>query len=143
MIRGLLRLILVVVLLVGLAAFFLGYRWAGDDGTDDNRPAGTSGVVEEVDTSRARETGAAIGEGVATGANQAQRVAADASLTAKIKSKMALDDNVTAANIDVDSNGSVVTLTGRVASEDERMRAVTLARETDGVTSVIDQLQVR
>ena len=64
-------------------------------------------------------------------------------LTAKIKAKMALDDRVKAANIDVDTRGSVVTLTGRVNNDEERRRAVQLARETDGVTSVVDQMVVR
>ena len=144
MIRGLLRLILVVVLLVGVAAFFLGYRWAdgGDPATVD-RPVGMSGrTTGEVDTERARETGAAVGEKVAEGANQAQRAAADASVTAKIKAKMALDDVVKAANIDVDTTGSTVTLSGRVATEAERARAVDLAEQTEGVASVRDQLTV-
>ena len=143
MIRGLFKLILIVVLLVAAAAFFFGYSWRDVDGIDIDRPAATSGTVGEVDTSEARETGAEIGEAVAEGANEAQRAAADGAVTAKIKSKMALDDNVTAANIDVDTNGSVVTLTGRVANEAERARAVQLAKETDGVTSVNDQLTVR
>ena len=142
MIGGLLKLILVVVLLVAAAAFFFGYSWQNGDGIDIDRPAPTSGTVGEVDTSEARETGAEIGAAVAEGANQAQRAAADGTLTAKIKSKMALDDTVTAANIDVDTNGSVVTLSGRVASQAERQRAVQLARETDGVTSVQDRLTV-
>ena len=144
MIRGLLKLILVMVLLVGLAAFFFGYRWAGGDGPDIDAPVGTSGVVDDIDidTDRARQTGAEIGESVAEGATEAQRAAANASLTAKIKAKMALDDSVTAANIDVDTNGSVVTLSGRVGSGAERTRALQLARETDGVTSVQDRLQV-
>ena len=145
MIRGLLKLILVVVLLVGLAAFFFGYRWADGDGIDVDRPVGTSGVLDDadvdIDTDEARETGAEIGESVAVGASQAQRAAADASLTAKIKAKMALDDGVTAANIDVDTNGSTVILSGRVGSDAERTRALQLARETDGVTSVEDRLQ--
>jgi osmotically-inducible protein OsmY len=55
---------------------------------------------------------------------------------------MALDDRVKAAKIDVDTAGSVVTLSGRVASEAERARAVQLARDTDGVTSVVDKLTV-
>jgi osmotically-inducible protein OsmY len=143
MIGGVLRLILVVVLLVGVAAFLFGYRWADDGAPATDGPAGTSGrVVEDVDTTRARETGAEIGETVAIGANQAQRAAADAGLTAKIKAKMALDDSVTAATIDVDSDGSVVTLSGRVSSDAERARALQLARETEGVTSVVDRLSV-
>ena len=143
MIGGLLKFILVVVLLVGLGAFFLGYRWAGPDGdTLVDRPAGTSGVIDADDTARAREKGAEIGEKVAVGANEAQRVASDASVSAKIKAKMALDDNVSATRIDVDTDGSVVTLSGTVGTEQERAQAVRLARETEGVTSVRDQLRV-
>ena len=55
---------------------------------------------------------------------------------------MALDDSVKAANIDIDTAGSVVTLSGRVGGDDERRRAVQLARETDGVSSVVDHLVV-
>ena len=64
------------------------------------------------------------------------------SLTLKIKSKMALDDLVKARTINVDTTGSVVTLTGTVASAQERERAVRLARETAGVTNVVDKLVV-
>jgi osmotically-inducible protein OsmY len=64
-------------------------------------------------------------------------------LTAKIKSKMALDDLVKARTINVDTTGSVVTLTGTVESNQERERAVRLARETAGVTSVVDKLLMK
>jgi len=64
-------------------------------------------------------------------------------LTAKIKSKMALDDRVNARAIDVDTTGSVVTLSGTVASRDMRDRAERLARDTEGVTQVVDKLRVR
>jgi osmotically-inducible protein OsmY len=37
----------------------------------------------------------------------------------------------------------VVTLSGTVDSEAERARALQLARETEGVASVTDRLQVR
>jgi hyperosmotically inducible periplasmic protein len=145
MIRTLLRAILIVIIVVGVAAFFIGYRWAdGDAAPAVDRAVGTTGARDtSVDTSRARETGAEIGEKVAAGVNEAQRVAEEGSLTAKIKSKMALDDEVDAAAIDVDTNGTVVTLSGRVSSAAERERAVRLARETEGVTSVVDRLAVR
>ena len=141
MIRALLRLVLLAVVVVGLAAFFFGYRWGSTD--EAPRPAATSGRTNTIDTAKAREVGAEAGAAVAKGANEAQRAAVNASLTAKIKAKMALDDRVKAANIDVDTTGSVVTLTGRVSSDEDRRRAVQLARETDGVTSVIDHLAVR
>lgn len=141
MLRALFRLVLIVVIVVGLGAFFLGYRW-GDGGTDTDRAIGTSGVEPRVDTSRAREAGAEVGEKVAVGANEAQRAVENAGLTAKIKAKMALDDSIQATAIDIDSDGSVVTLTGTVRSEAERSRALQLARETDGVTQVVDRLRI-
>jgi hyperosmotically inducible protein len=67
----------------------------------------------------------------------------ESALTAKIKSKMALDDHVKANAINVDTSGSVVTLSGRVASKGERDRALRLARDTAGVSRVVDRLQVR
>ena len=144
MFRALLRLVVIVVLLAAAAAFFLGYR-IGDDEVERpaDAPVATTGKVPEVDTTKARATGAAIGEKVATGANEAQRALAEVSLQGKIKSKMALDDLVKASAINIDSANGVVTLTGTVRSEAERTRAVQLARETDGVTSVNDRLVVR
>jgi hypothetical protein len=141
MFRALLRLVVILVLLAAVAAFFFGYR-IGDDGTVE-RPVGTTGTAPAVDTDKARETGAAIGEKVAVGADRAQRALADGSLTAKIKSKMALDDTIRAADINVDTVGGAVTLSGHVRSEAERARAVQLARETAGVTSVSDRLAIR
>jgi hyperosmotically inducible protein len=67
----------------------------------------------------------------------------DSALTAKIKSKMALDDHVEARGIDVHTSGTIVTLTGVVRSADEHDRAVRLARDTEGVTKVVDKLRIR
>ena len=145
MISGLLRLILLVVVVVGVATFFFGYRWganAPDTADTADRPAATTGSGDVIDTTRAREAGARVGETVAEGANEAQQAVKDGALTAKIKAKMALDDRVKAAQIDVDTANAVVTLSGRMASEEERAKAVQLARETDGVTSVVDRLVV-
>ena len=67
----------------------------------------------------------------------------DSALTAKIKSKMALDDHVNARAINVDTSASVVTLRGNVASKYQRDRALRLARETVGVARVVDRLQIK
>jgi hypothetical protein len=144
MFRALLKLVVIVVLLAAAAAFFLGYR-IGDDNIvgSAKTPTGTTAKVPDIDTTKARETGAAIGEKVATGANEAQRALAEMALQGKIKSKMALDELVKASAINIDSNNGLVTLTGTVRSEAERARAVQLARETAGVKSVNDRLVVR
>jgi hypothetical protein len=144
MFGALVRLVVLLVVIAAGIAFFMGYRVAdhGVTGPSGDRTVGTAGT-HPIDTSKAREAGAAVGEKVATGANEAQRAVASAALTGKIKAKMALDDTVKAAAIDVENDGGVITLKGTVRSEAERARAVQLARETDGVTSVRDRLVVR
>ena len=142
MIRALLRIVLVLIVLAAAAAFFFGYRIADRmRGTAADPVVGTSG--ESVNVGRARDAGARVGGAVAEGANEAQRVAADAALTAKIKSKMLLDDKIDAAAINVDTSHRVVRLAGVVGSPEERERAVQLARETEGVEQVVDQLAIR
>ena len=140
MIRAFVKLVLVVVILAVVAAFFLGYRFAGD-GVET--PVSAIQTTPTVNTEKARETGAKIGETVATGAAKAEQALSEGALTAKIKSKMALDDTVKALSIDVDTRGTVVTLSGTVSSEAVRAKAVQLARETAGVTAVTDRLVVR
>ena len=81
--------------------------------------------------------------GVDTAMNRTEEAVAAAALTSKIKAKMALDDLVKAADINVDSDGSVVTLTGDVESAEERRRALRIATETAGVTKVVNRLRVR
>ena len=66
----------------------------------------------------------------------------DAGITTAVKSKMAADDTVKAYQVDVDTNNHVVTLKGDVNSSLAKERAVTIARTTDGVTDVIDQIRV-
>lgn len=66
----------------------------------------------------------------------------DAGVTTAVKSKMASDDTVKASEINVDTHNHVVTLNGTVASRLEKERAVAIARETKGVTNVIDDLRV-
>ena len=139
MIRSLLKLVLVVIVVVGVVAFVAG-RWSTNAKVQPASPAGTSGPV---DTSKARDVGGKIGEATANAANQAEDAIAHGTITAKIKSKMVLDDLVKARNIHVETNGTVVTLTGVADSDAERKRAVELAKETKGVTSVIDRLRVR
>ena len=139
MIRDVVKILLVVIVLVAIGGFVMGW-WSGSRGTLPDAPVHASGPVN---TEKARDAGAKIGEATADAANKAEAALANGSVTAKIKSKMALDDLVKAHNIDVDTNGSVVTLSGAVGSQAERNRAVQLAKETEGVTSVVDHLRVR
>jgi osmotically-inducible protein OsmY len=145
--RLIIRAVLVLVLLVAGAFLFLGY-WAGQHGTTAQpstatatRPPATA-TTGSIDTAKARERGAEIGEKTAVAAAKVQDSVAEVGITAKIKTKMALDDTIKARSIDVSTTGSVVTLSGTVRSASEHDRAVALARETSGVTHVVDHLRV-
>jgi osmotically-inducible protein OsmY len=63
-------------------------------------------------------------------------------VTTKIQAKYFVDDEVRARDIDVDTRGGVVTLRGTVDSYAIRRQAVALARNTEGVREVRDELQV-
>ena len=66
----------------------------------------------------------------------------DAGITTNVKSKMAADDTVKAYQVNVDTSNGVVTLTGDVDSALARERAVQIARNTDGVRDVVDNITV-
>lgn len=142
MFRALLRLVIVLVILVGVGAFFLGWWGSGRVGSPGDRSAPVVGTTGRVDTAKAKEVGAEIGAKTAEAANKAGEVLSDGALTAKIKSKMALDDLVKARSIGVTTTSHVVTLRGTVGSVAEHDRAVQLAKETAGVTEVVDRLDV-
>ena len=66
----------------------------------------------------------------------------DAGITTNVKSKLAADDTVKAHEINVDTNKGVVTLTGTVESAAAKEQAITIARQTNGVTDVVDHITV-
>lgn len=66
----------------------------------------------------------------------------DAAITAKVKTAMAADKNVSAANIDVDTYRGVVSLKGNVKDQAEKNRAIDIARNVSGVVDVRDELKM-
>ena len=66
----------------------------------------------------------------------------DAGITTKVKSQFAADDTVKAYEINVTTNRGVVTLEGDVDSAAAKAQAVQIARTTEGVKDVVDQLVV-
>jgi osmotically-inducible protein OsmY len=141
--RTLLRAVLILIVVVGLGFLVLGW-WAGSSWSGrPHSPSSTVGTSGAINTEKARERGAEIGEKSAVAAEKMKNELAEAALTGKIKAKMALDDSVRSRSIDVKTNGSVVTLSGAVRSAAERQRAVALAKETEGVTRVVDHLNVQ
>lgn len=66
----------------------------------------------------------------------------DATLTARVKTKLLLNSNTEGTDIDVDSSDGVVTLSGSVDSDQERDLAVQIAKNTEGTMSVNDNLAI-
>ena len=66
----------------------------------------------------------------------------DAGVTTKVKAKLAADDAVKAYQIDVDTRDKVVTLSGNVENDIAKTQASRLARETEGVARVVDNVTV-
>jgi hyperosmotically inducible periplasmic protein len=62
--------------------------------------------------------------------------AADAWITTKVKSEFGTTKGIKATNISVSTNDGVVTLTGKVSSEDEKQHAERVAQLVKGVKSV-------
>ena len=66
----------------------------------------------------------------------------DATINSKVKEKLAADDTVKTAPISATTQKTVVTLSGMVDSQAVKDRAVTVARQADGVSDVVDQITV-
>ena len=68
----------------------------------------------------------------------------DSIITTKIKAKLADEKMSTLKHIkvDTDAKGAVV-LRGKVKNQEEADKAVSIARETEGVTSVTSNIQIK
>jgi hyperosmotically inducible periplasmic protein len=131
--------LLLVIVVVGVFAY---NYWSGNGWT--LRPsAGAAGIDADTARRRGAEVATETARKAGDVATKVEAATTEGALTAKIKSKMVLDDYVKARTINVDTKGSVVTLTGVVGSTAERDRSVRLAKETTGVTQVVDKLEIR
>jgi osmotically-inducible protein OsmY len=90
--------------------------------TRDSSPRGTTGV-----------------KGTAESAGQKVE---DGWITMKIQSKYFIHDDIKAHKIDVDTKSGVVTLNGSVPTAGAKTAAEVIAKSTDGVTRVVNNLKV-
>jgi hyperosmotically inducible periplasmic protein len=66
----------------------------------------------------------------------------DAGVTTSVKARFASDETLKARNINVETKDHIVTLTGEVQSEQEQSRALEIARQTNGVVDVVDNITI-
>ncbi len=107
---------------------------------------GVTDVIDKITISSSVEPGATpttgrFGETLPGPA--APEVITDAGITAKVKTRLLADPDVSGLRIDVDTSDRIVTLTGTVSSASEKARALALAGKVDNVTRVEDRLTVR
>lgn len=75
--------------------------------------------------------------------DRAAAAAGDAALTAKVKAALMAEPGIDSLQIDVDTQGRRVTLSGEVDNAQNRQRALQVARSVDGVGGVVDRLSVQ
>ena len=66
----------------------------------------------------------------------------DATLTARVKTKLVSEKAANLTRINVDTNNGIVYLNGSVPDVQQKAKAEELARSTDGVKKVINNLQI-
>lgn len=89
-----------------------------------------------------KEAGAAMERGLERANERIEPYMADAELTAKVKAKLTADPEVNPFQIDVDTVNGKVTLSGMVSTERQKEEAENLARGTEGVLEVVNNLEV-
>ena len=98
-----------------------------------------------VDSTAAKMDRAAdkVGVKVNSAVDKTAMVADDAAITAKVKAAILAEPGLKSLQINVDTNGATVTLSGSVDNADLRERAKQIASSTTGVKGVVDQLSVK
>ncbi len=103
--------------------------------------------VSNIDTQEIKDelarTGFVVRKKAAAAGARIADAAADARITAAIKSKFALDRDLSALSISVNTTRGKVTLSGTVSSHDLIKRAMRIALEPEGATEVVSTLQVK
>lgn len=111
----------------------------GFTGCSADRQAGTENdTAAETTENAAEDTREAAREATETVAD----VAGNAALTARVKTALATLEGVDATEINVNSEDGVVTLDGVVPSAEAKANALSTAKKTKDVKSVVDKLKV-
>ena len=104
MFRALFKLVILLIVLVAVGGFFLGW-WGAGVTLPERGAVATAGQTAE----RAKPAGQDIANKAAEAGSEAKDALEDGALTAKIKAKMTLDDSIKARDLNVDTARGVVT----------------------------------
>ena len=113
-------------------------------GCDQRAPAGSTSAAPPGSTTAKMDRAAdKVGATVSNAADKTATVAEDAAITAKVKAAILAEPGLTSLQINVDTSGATVTLSGNVDNADLKERAKQIASNTSGVKGVVDQLAVK
>lgn len=120
----------------------------GTDGVtrvEDRLTVNAAGTIDERAEQQGRDAASkaeAAGDRAADAAAGAGAAITDAGITAAVKTRLLADPDVAGLEIDVDTQEKVVTLTGTVATAAQKTEAGSIARDTTGVSRVVNNLKV-
>ena len=84
-----------------------------------------------------------VADRITKGLSRTGETITDAWITTKVKWFYMGADDLKGSDINVDTKDNVVTLKGTVKTEAGRAKAIALAKDTDGVKRVVDQLTIK
>lgn len=84
-----------------------------------------------------------VADRIKAGLSKTGETITDAWITTKVKWFYLGEDELKGSDINVDTNNKVVTLKGTVKTQAGRQKANQLARDTEGVSKVVDQLVIK
>jgi hyperosmotically inducible protein len=130
--------VLITTMFAASGAYAQGTTAPKDTGMTKDRPAasGSKGDAMKSDTGTA-----ASAKGQAK-ADAKKDGSPDAMITSKIKTGFVKDKIVRSRNYNVDTSGGIVTVKGKARTQAEADRALEIAKNTQGVSSVKNEIQV-
>jgi hypothetical protein len=150
--RTLLRLIVVVALILGVIWLIQNRKAPSRQDVRagvDSVVRETKEAVNDLDLSvpniseELKRTGRIVRRKAKQAAHEVEDATEGAGTTAAIKAKLALDPNLSALDISVNTTYGRVTLAGRADSPEDIARAVRIALERKEVREVVSTIQVR
>lgn len=108
-----------------------------------DRAAATAGQKIENAVDATKDAAANAAAATNNAAADALNAAGEAGTTAKVNAALVGDPELSALKINVDTNGTAVTLTGEAPSQSAKDRATDIAKAVQGVTTVNNMLTVK
>jgi osmotically-inducible protein OsmY len=130
--------VLITAIFAAPAVYAQGTTPPKDTGMTKDRPAASS---SKGDAMKSDKGTAASAKGQAR-SDAKKDGSPDAVITSKIKTGFIKDKIVRSRNYNVDTSGGVVTVKGKARSQAEADRAMEIAKSTQGVSSVKNEIQV-